>query len=171
MGSFSSSSSGPRPNSSSSTSEVRVSRSNKLNGSVALSRSRIAGDDAANLRLGVRARDLGESIEVEPVEEILMNASLQRLIAGDRLSARLRPFEGSRPRHQQNSSSSSLRPPQGQPSEYAAALRGGLPLLDSAQIVWPSPETRRRAGSGRAPPDGRRSARRRRRGSRWGCSA
>ena len=40
------------------------------------------GDDAADLRLGVGSRDLGEPIEVQPVQQLLVDAPLQRLVAG-----------------------------------------------------------------------------------------
>ena len=41
-----------------------------------------AANQRANLRLGVLALDPGQAIEVEPVEQILMDAALQFLIGG-----------------------------------------------------------------------------------------
>ena len=41
-----------------------------------------AADQRADLGLGVFALDAGQAIEVEPVEQILMDAALQLLIAG-----------------------------------------------------------------------------------------
>ena len=128
------------------------------------------GDDAANLRLGVRARDLGEPIEVELVEQILVNAPLQRLVAGAVAVALCESFESwnrNRRTHDRL-----LLTPAAAPAvrkRRCSARRAGASGFRPNR--WPSPETRRRAGSGRAPPDGRRSSRRRRRDSRWGCSA
>ena len=50
-----------------------------------------AADQRANLRLGVLALDAGQAIEIEPVEQILVDAALQFLIGdvpgiGDRRS-------------------------------------------------------------------------------------
>ena len=55
---------------------MSVSRSNRLSGVVALSRSSIADDQAADLRLGLLARHLREPLEVEPVQQLLVDAPL-----------------------------------------------------------------------------------------------
>ncbi len=81
-GSRSSTSSGPRPNSSLSTSVISASRSNRLSGIEALSRSTIADDEAADFRLRVLAAHAREPLEIEPIQQLLMNAALQLLVVG-----------------------------------------------------------------------------------------
>ena len=78
--SFSSASSGPRPNSSSSTSMMRFSRSNRLSGVVcALGLDHVV-DQLADFRLGLAAADARQPLEVQPVQQFLMNLRLQLLV-------------------------------------------------------------------------------------------
>ncbi len=79
-GSFSSASSGPRPNSSLSTSPMSDSRSPKLRGMRWLSRSSMSRMTARTSG-SASARDaLGEPVEVQPVQQVLVDPSLQRLV-------------------------------------------------------------------------------------------
>ncbi len=80
VGSASSASSGPSPNSSLKTSVISASRSNRLSGVLLVSASSSADDQPADLGFGLRAADAVQAIEVEPVEERAVDALLQLLV-------------------------------------------------------------------------------------------
>ena len=78
--SFSSNSSGPRPNSSLRTSPVRLSALRERQRRILHLALEHRDDQPADFRLGVFALDESQPIEIEPIEQTLMHSALQLLI-------------------------------------------------------------------------------------------